>query len=594
MHRHGREVLRGLRGYLAMLAVVCILLWAGVWAAAAVGAHNHRYRRRSAAADRTGARDGDELMAMRRRLSTQILASQLTIMVAALLVGFGLFAHEERGHLDQQYRQRALAIAWTVAGIPVIREAMEYGDSGVVQSTAERVRVQSGAAYIVVIDMNRVRHSHPTQALIGQAVEEPLIARDGKAHTELDHGSLGPSANGKVPLYGPSGNLVGEVSVGILESDVDAALYRELPAFALYAGIALAAGLVASLLLARRLKRTTFGLELHEFATLLQEREAMLHGIREGVLGFDAAGRMTVANDEARRLLGLGTGGIGQPLSELLPPGRLRDVLSGEAPGPDETVLTDAHCLTVNRMPVRLKGRELGAVVTLRDRTELVEVLRELDSVRGLSDALRAQQHEFANRMHTVAGLIELGDPAQAVAFIAETEAAQAGEAESIRERIGSPLVAALVLAKHTVAAERGVRLDLSADSWLSGPSHPGADQDQSRVLVTVLGNLLDNAIDAAAAGGSLRRVALSLFDDDRGVTISVRDSGHGIPVESLESIFQDGYTTKEPRGQLRRGLGLALVHRVVSQAGGTVDVRTGPGATFTVRLPAAVVEPTP
>jgi two-component system CitB family sensor kinase len=531
----------------------------------------------------------------RRRLSTQILASQLTIMVAALLVGFGLFVHEERGHLDQQYRQRALAIAWTVAGIPVIREAMEYGDSGgVVQSTAERVRTQSGARYVVVIDLHGVRHSHPTRALIGQPVEEPLIALDGKAHTELDHGSLGDSANGKVPLYGPSGNLVGEVSVGIMESDVDAALYREVPAFALYTGIAIAVGLAASLLLARRLKRTTFGLELHEFATLLQEREAMLHGIREGVLGFDAAGRLTVANDEARRLLNLGTGGIGRPLPELLPPGRLRDVLSGEVPGPDETVLTDAHCLTVNRMPVRLQGRELGAVVTLRDRTELVEVLRELDSVRGLTDALRAQQHEFANRMHTVAGLVELGDQAQAMAFIAETEASRAGAAESIRERIDNLVVAALVLAKQTVAAERGVRLDLSADSWLSAPATTEPAPGQSRVLLTVLGNLLDNAIDAAASGTGERWVELSLTGDEQGATVKVSDSGPGVPADRLADVFRDGYTTKTPRGQLRRGLGLALVHRVVSQAGGSVEVRPGPGAVFTVRLPAPLAQAAP
>jgi two-component system CitB family sensor kinase len=531
----------------------------------------------------------------RRRLSTQILASQLTIMVAALLVGFGLFVHEERGHLDQQYRQRALAIAWTVAGIPVIREAMEYGDSGgVVQSTAERVRTQSGARYVVVIDLHGVRHSHPTRALIGQPVEEPLIALDGKAHTELDHGSLGDSANGKVPLYGPSGNLVGEVSVGIMESDVDAALYREVPTFALYTGIAIAVGLAASLLLARRLKRTTFGLELHEFATLLQEREAMLHGIREGVLGFDAAGRLTVANDEARRLLNLGTGGIGRPLPELLPPGRLRDVLSGEVPGPDETVLTDAHCLTVNRMPVRLQGRELGAVVTLRDRTELVEVLRELDSVRGLTDALRAQQHEFANRMHTVAGLVELGDQAQAMAFIAETEASRAGAAESIRERIDNLVVAALVLAKQTVAAERGVRLDLSADSWLSAPATTEPAPGQSRVLLTVLGNLLDNAIDAAASGTGERWVELSLTGDEQGATVKVSDSGPGVPADRLADVFRDGYTTKTPRGQLRRGLGLALVHRVVSQAGGSVEVRPGPGAVFTVRLPAPLAQAAP
>jgi two-component system CitB family sensor kinase len=567
-----------------MLVVVCVVLTCG-----------------SAGRARTitgtlSAREAGVTGVRKRRLSTQILVSQLTILVATVLVGFALFAQQERQHLDRQYQDRALAIAQTVAGIPVIREAMEYGDSGnVVQSTAERVRQNSGARYIVVIDLDGVRHSHPTPALIGQRVEEPLVALDGHGHTGVDPGSLGPSANGKAPLYGPTGNLVGEVSAGILESDVDAALYHELPVFGLYFGIALAAGVLASYLLARRLKRTTFGLELHDIATLLQEREAMLHGIREGMLGLDEDGRVTVVNDEARRLLGLGTAGLGRPLSELVAAGRLRDVLSGTVGGPDETVLTDEYCLAVNRMPVRLQGRELGAVVTVRDRTELVGVLRELDNVRGLTDALRAQQHEFANRIHTLAGLIELGDQDQALAFIAEVSARQGEEARSIRDQLGNPLVAALVLAKQTVAAERGVRLCLSADSVL------GAATGRSQALLTVLGNLLDNAIDAAGSaapaggagpGGGAGTVELHLTEDEDGITVRVSDSGPGIPADAAAEVFQDGYTTKQPRGELRRGLGLALVQRIVTQAGGTVQLRPGPGAVFTVRLPGVPAAP--
>src|SRR5437867_1001895 len=173
---------------------------------APVRAHNRRYVRRSGGVVR------------KRRLSTRILVSQLTILVATVLVGFALFAQQERAHLDHEYRDRALAIAWTVAGVPLIREAMEYGDSGnAVQSTAERMKQNAGAAYIVVIDLDGIRHSHPNPALIGQPVEEPLVVRDGHGHTGVDHGSLGLSANGKAPVYGPSGNLVGEVSAGILE-----------------------------------------------------------------------------------------------------------------------------------------------------------------------------------------------------------------------------------------------------------------------------------------------------------------------------------------------------------------------------------------
>jgi two-component system CitB family sensor kinase len=293
---------------------------------------------------------------------------------------------------------------------------------------------------------------------------------------------------------------------------------------------------------------------------------------------------VTAVNDEARRLLGLHTAGLGRPLEQLVPPGRLRDVLSGAVVGPDETVLTEDYCLTVNRMPVALQGRELGAVVTLRDRTELVGALRELDSVRGLTDALRAQQHEFANRMHTLAGLIELGDQAEAIAFITQTEAAQIGAAEAIRARVLSAPVAALILAKQTVAAERGVHLELSADSLLDEAP------DRVQALITILGNLVDNAIDAAAGNGPPATVELRLRVDEGGITARVTDTGPGVPAELTGAVFQDGFTTKAPRGEVRRGLGLALVQRTVTQVGGRITVRPGPGAAFTVWLPTAMV----
>ncbi|WP_289850342.1 ATP-binding protein [Actinoallomurus purpureus] len=532
-----------------------------------------------------------------RKLSTRILTSQLTILAASMLVGFGLFAHEERAKLDEQYRRRALAIAQTTAGTPEIQAAMEYGGAGdLVQSTAERMRKASGAGYIVVLDLQSVRHSHPNPALVGKPVAEPLIAADGGGHTGIDHGSLCRSANGKAPLYGPSGALVGEVSAGICERAVSSTLWSELPAFGLWLGIALALGAGASYVLAWRLKRRTFGLELEEIATLLQEREAMLHGIKEGVIGFDRAERITIVNDEARRLLGLGASAVGRRLEEVVPPGRLRDVLAGADDGADASVLTDEHYLTVNRRPVRLRGRELGAVVTLRDRTELSGLLRELDGVRALTDALRAQQHEFSNRMHTVAGLLELGDHDEAIAYLTTAQGAEAALSESVRERIANPLVVGLILAKSVVAAERGVTLTLTEDSWLGeSPSHVQA-------VLTILGNLVDNAIDAAGRprpGASAARpaeVTVRLTDGD-GITMAVSDTGPGIPPGYADLIFTDGYSTKhtdhggtdDARRAFevrRRGLGLAIVHRLVRRIGGRIRVGEGPGATFTVRLP--------
>ncbi|MEV6008867.1 sensor histidine kinase [Streptomyces sp. NPDC051976] len=518
----------------------------------------------------------------RRRLSTRILANQLVILALTGLIGFILFAFAQRAELDHSYEQRALAVAKITAADPQIQHGTQYGDDAVVQSVAQRIGRASGASYVVVIDMHRIRHSHPIAALIGKPVAEPIVVKDGHPHVGIDQGATGRSANGKAPLYSPSGALIGEVSVGLPERDVLGELWNELPTFGLYAALATAIGAAAAYLLARRLKRATFGLELEELACLMQDREAMLHGIREGVVAFAPDGRITVVNDEARRLLGIGTA-LGHRLEEVLPDGRLRRALDGTLTGADVSVLTDDHCLVVNRMPVTLHGRELGAVVTVRDRTELIGLLRELDSVRGLTDALRAQQHEFTNRMHTVAGLLDIGDHKSAYDYAIDT--ARSGQAltEAVRRHIGNPLMVGLIVAKTTVAAERGVRVVLTDDSALSD------DPPHLRRLLTIVGNLLDNAVDATAEAPPAddgRRILLTVTEGDGQIVVRVADNGRGIAPGTAQSIFEDGWSTRPERGTARRGLGLALVHRLVQRHSGTITVSEGPGAVFTVVLP--------
>jgi two-component system CitB family sensor kinase len=530
-------------------------------------------------------------MFSRRKLSGRILVSQLAILAVTSVIGFVLLAFAQRSQLDHVNEQRALSIAQIAAADPQIVTAMNAGDPGSgphgpVQAAATRIMNATKARYVVVIDRRGVRHSHPIPGLIGQTVSESVAALDGHDHFFIDNGSRGRSANARTPLKDPSGRIIGEVSVGIDERDVFLSLLGELSVFALYIGIALAVGVLASYALAWRLKRTTFGLELEEIAGLLQDREAMLHGIREGVLAFDQSDKVSVVNDEARRLLGLGTA-LGSRLEDLLPEGRLRRALAGEL-GPDEIhVLTDSHCLAINRMPVVLHGRALGAVVTVRDRTEIVGMLRELDSVRGLTDALRAQQHEFANRMHTLAGLLELGEQEQALEYAVELASSDRTQAAKVRERIANSLMVGLIVAKCTVAAERGVRLTLDPTSKL------GAEPGHLRRLLTVVGNLLDNAVEASAAS-SPARVELLMLETPQEITVRVSDSGPGVPDEARAHIFEDGWSTRPDRGTARRGLGLAMVHRLVTRHGGEITVSQGPGAVFTVRLPLPDSEPAP
>jgi two-component system CitB family sensor kinase len=514
-----------------------------------------------------------------------ILRYVLAVLVVTMLLGFGLYTRITRDLLDTHSEQRALSVAQAVAADSTVRSAMTDGDPDhLVQQVAEQVRAATGAAYVVVIDAAGIRYSHPNPALIGQRITEPVVAMDGQPHMGIDAGSLGDSANGKAPLRAPGGAIIGEVSVGFLEKDVNQQLWAQIPTLALYTGAALLAGVLISLVLVRRIKRMTFGLEVDDLASLLQEREAMLHGIREGVIAFDQNERLAMANDEARRLLSLHHAAIGDALVDLIPAGRMREVLSGDASGPDQIVLTDEHLLVVNRMPVRVKNRDAGSVVTLRDRTELEALLRELDSSNGLTGALRAQQHEFSNRLHVLSVLVGMGEHNEAMAYLREISSTSAAQAEEIRSRITPPALAAQLLAKITIAAERGITLSLTEDSRLD---HPGPDP---RALLAIVGNLLDNAIEAVADTAPPRLITARLaFDEDaEQIVVTVTDSGPGVPPGLTDAVFDDGYSTKPARGLVHRGLGLALVHRLVTQLGGSIAAAPGPGGSFTAVLPIA------
>lgn len=518
-----------------------------------------------------------------RRLSSQILLAQVAILTASMAIGFVLFAQTARSNLDTDYQARAAGIAQTFAGIPEIRACMTSGGpecASTVQSLASQTSGSTGAAYVVVIDMNRVRHSHPNVALIGQKVSEQVVAADGKVHLGTDPGSTGVNANARVPLYGTNGKIVGEVSVGILESSVSSELLSELPVYAAWVAVVLLIGALASFVLASLLKRRTFGLELDEIARLLQEREATLHGIREGVIAIDPAGRITVVNDEAQRLLHLPEGARGQYLEDVLAATPIRETLTGTSAVKDAIAVTDDYVLVVNRMPVSIGGRQHGAVVTLQDRTELTGLTRELDGERSFTESIRAQQHEFANRMHAVSGLLELGRTEDARQYLDEIRGTTADLDTTLRTHIGAPMIIGLLLGKAAEANERGIELVIDPDTDL------GEAPDRVQALTTILGNLIDNAFDALTGSPGPRRVVVSVIESPEQLTARVTDNGPGVESSDIPRIFENGYTTKRGTLQRHHGLGLSLVHRTVTKLGGTVEVSCDHGATFTVVLP--------
>jgi two-component system CitB family sensor kinase len=525
------------------------------------------------------------------RLSTQLLLLQLAIILLTVGVSSVVVYLHSRSDIAKRAGAESLAIARTVASdARVVAAVTKPGGARIIDPIAERIRRATGASFVVVANRRGIRMSHPNPKLIGKSLlhdpgENPAATFAGKTFVGEQRGSLGWSMRAKVPIRDAQGRVVGLVSVGVLEKAIASEFRESLPVILVPLLVALTLATFGAFLLARRVKRQTFGLEPDEIGALLEQREAMLHGVREGTITLDTAGRITLLNDQAQRLLGLDAAAVGRPVGEVVPAGRVHDVLTGRVSGRDEVVVLGERVLVANRMPVEVRGRPIGAVVTLRDRTELDALSRELHDVRKLADALRAQEHEFQHRLHVISGLIELGRYDDAVQEINRSSLLHQELAASLVDRVGDPILAALLLGKAAVASEHGVKLDVHA-------AELPKELEDVRSLVAMLGNLIDNALESASAGGGGGHVDVALHVEGGELVIAIHDSGPGVDPALTEEIFRDGFTTKVARGgQHKRGLGLALVSQEVRRRRGTIDVENVDGALFTVRIPLRSLE---
>lgn len=511
-------------------------------------------------------------------VARQILLLQVAVVVVLVVVAVALAAFDARRDSREAARDQASAVARSVADSPYVRDAVTRPDpTALLQPFAEEVRRDTGTDFVVVMDTDRTRWTHPDPDRIGGTfVGSVGGAPQGEVFTQEYAGTLGPSVRAVVPVV-ESGRVVAMVAVGITVDRLDRQLLADLPGILLAAAATLLAGLVGAWLIARRLRRQTHGLGEREITRMYEYYRAVLSAVREGLLLVDAELRVQLVNDEARRLLALPDDVEGLALADLgLPPG-LVAALDRRDAVTDETFVLGQQVLVLSTAPAYWGEDEVGAVVTVRDRTELQAVTGELDLVRGLTESLRAQNHEAANRLHTVVSLVEMGRPEQAVEFAtAELQVAQ-DLADELVSAVEEPVLAALLLGKTAQAAERGIALELVG-------ALPVALPLSGRDLVALVGNLVDNAFDAVAETRGVRpqRVRVSLAGDAHRIRVEVDDSGPGVAPGDRRHVLDRGWSSKAEQG---RGLGLAIVAQVVSGHGGSValeDSELG-GARFVV-----------
>lgn len=519
-------------------------------------------------------------------VARQILLLQVGVVVVLVITAVALAAWDARRDLRSAARDQATAVARSVADSPFVRQEVRSADpTAGLQPFAEEVRRDTGTDFVVVMSTDRTRWTHPDPTQIGRTfVGEVGRAPDGEVFTQVYAGTLGPSVRAVVPVV-DDGAVVALVAVGITVDRLDQRLLDDLPGIGLAAGVTLLAGLLGAWLIARRLRRQTHGMGEREITRMYEYYRAVLGAVREGLLLVDSDLRVALVNEEATRLLALPDDVEGRSLAELgLPPGLVRAV-QDRATVSDETFVLGQQVLVLSASPAYWDQAEVGAVVTVRDRTELQAVTGELALVRGLTESLRAQNHEAANRLHTIVSLVEMGRHDQAVEFAtAELQVAQ-DLADELVSSIEEPVLAALLLGKTAQAAERGIELAIEGDLPADLPVPP-------RDLVTLVGNLVDNAFDAVAETRSERaqRVRVGLAGDARHLRVEVDDSGPGIPEADREHVLDRGWSSKADEG---RGLGLAIVAQVVAHHGGRLRVSDSPlgGARFALTLERATAE---
>ena len=525
-------------------------------------------------------------------LAGQFFGLQL-VVVALLLAIVGVFSvRQSTTAFASERGSQMRSVAEYVANLSLVRDQLTRARSSTPVSDATRRTLApsvdralnlSGADAVLIVSPGGTVLASSEPTLVGtRAVLGDSDVRQGRGWTgDVTVGDQRDVA-GHAPILADDGTVIGLAVAQQSYPSVWDRLTGAGPDLLLFLGLGALLGGVGTFVVSRVVKRRTRGLGPTEIANLADHREALLHSIREGVVAVGTDDEVTMMNDAARLTLGVTGDPVGRRITELGLDPHVVELLAGS---PDDDDVQDAVALVgtrvvvFNRRAASSKGRGIGTVTTMRDRTELVSMQSQLSSNLSITDTLRAQTHEFTNQLHTISGLVQLGEYDEVTTLVGTLTRRRAEISEFVVERVADAAVAAVLIAKESVAAERGVDLSLDPTSRL-----PELAPDASADLTTVLGNLVDNAVDAAA-GSPDAQVGVGLMSADGVVHVQVRDNGPGVPEDLRDAIFVRGFSTK-PDVIGGRGIGLPLVQLICVQRGGRVEVADDGGAVFSVDLP--------
>ena len=497
------------------------------------------------------------------------------VVLFALIIGFIIFVGKAIEMKKEELGNQALITARTVANLPTIQSHLEdslgWKD---IQPVVENIRTVNGSDYIVVLNMNRIRYSHPSEKQLGTISagkdEGPAFAEHSYVSTAK--GELGVAVRGFVPVMNPEHQQIGVVVVGILlpsTFDIMSNLKNEL---IIIGAITLLFGMMGSWLLARQIKKDTFQLEPHEIGRLLVERTATFQAMNEGIIAIDNQQKLTVFNEKAKEILFIKGNPTGKSIHEVLPSFKLPDVLRTWEPVYHEEMTLNNRIILHSRVPILIDGKIAGAVAVFQDRTEMTRLAEELTGVKEFVEALRVQNHEHQNTLHTVAGLIQLEENEKALDYIFHSSREEEDLSAFLAERIKLDRLKGLLLGKIRRGRELGIEVQIDPDSYLT--SLPSLLDEHDFVIL--LGNLIENSLYALKdTTEESKSVQVYLKEDPDTFHLEIEDNGMGISEEQMPQLFQHGYTTKGKDGS---GIGLYLIHNIVNKSNGHIQVKSTPG----------------
>lgn len=523
------------------------------------------------------------------------LKAKMIVLISILIIGifiiFGLFLQAFISDtLENQIGKRALGVAKSVANIPELREAFQMEEpQSIIQEIVAPIEKETEAEFIVVGNTESIRYSHPNpdnigKRMVGDDNEQALL--NGESYVSVEEGSLGLSIRGKTPVLSENGEIIGVVSVGYLNEDVQEIIKDQSQSLWITLSLIILLGVSGAIFISHYIKNKLSNMEPEEISHLIIEKEAILQSAHEGIIAVNNKGLITMMNITAQQLLFqqqvVKDNYIGKAIQDIVPGLNIPDIQGLRRGIYDREIVLGENVVLVNQTPMYRKETIIGTVLTFREKTELEGIIDELSRVKQYANAQRAQTHEFSNKLYTILGLLQLNQSQEAIDFIQKESKIRQNWQRFLTGNITDPLIQAIFEGKFNQANELGINMSIHPDSQLSYRF----SEEEKDVLLTALGNLIENAIEAVKVQESDKRNISILFTDiGNAILVEVEDSGPGIATVDIPYIFDQGFSTKNGAN---RGIGLALTYQAIKRIGGRIMLEESDmgGACFVMIIP--------